>query len=187
MDSQSLEGKLLIAMPGIGDPRFERAVVLVCNHEPLYAMGMAVNHPIAGVTVHDLLQRLEVPEPIVVPPDPVLFGGPVDRERGFVLHTDDYMPEHSAKVMAGVALSPNRDALQALAAASGCPRRAMLVLGYAGWGPGQLEEEIRQNVWLTCDADEELIFGHDHEQKWARALAKLGVDAALLSAQAGRA
>ncbi|MDP3176192.1 MAG: YqgE/AlgH family protein [Phenylobacterium sp.] len=187
MDSETLEGKLLIAMPGIGDPRFERALVLVCNHDPLYAMGVAVNQPVAGVTVPDLLRRLEVAPSAHAVPDPVLIGGPVDRERGFVLHTDDYLPEHSAAVMRGVALSPNRDALQILASPNGCPRHALLVLGYAGWGPGQLEEELRRNVWLTCEADEELIFSSDHAGKWARALAKLGVDAGLLSAHAGQA
>ncbi len=183
-----LSGQLLIAMPGIGDERFERAVVLVCAHDESHAMGLAVNRPVEGLTLPDLLTRLEVPSGEEAPEDLVLMGGPVERERGFVLHTDDYeATEASLNVAPGVTLTATRDVLQAMAHREGAPRRALMALGYAGWGAGQLEDEIRNNVWLTCEPDEELIFGADHDHKWSRALAKLGVDPQFLTAQAGRA
>ncbi len=174
-------------MPGIGDPRFERAVILVCAHDSQHALGVAVNRPVDGLTVPDLLERLEIKSEIKAPADLVLMGGPVERERGFVVHTDDYRAEHSLDISAGVALTATRDVLEAMAAGDGTPRLALLALGYAGWGAGQLENEIKDNVWLSCDADEALVFGADHETKWTRALAKLGVDPERLSFTAGRA
>lgn len=187
-DGVFLSGKMLIAMPGIGDPRFERALVLICAHDDGHAMGVAVNRPVEGLTLPDLLDRLDVRTSVELPQDLVLLGGPVDRERGFVVHTDDYMAgEHSLSVGEGVALTATREVLEAMAGSERPPRRAVLALGYAGWGAGQLEHEIRENVWLTCEADEDLIFGGDHEAKWSKALAKLGIDPSLLSATAGRA
>jgi putative transcriptional regulator len=183
-----LSGQLLIAMPGIGDPRFERALVLVCAHDETHAMGLAVNRPVEGLTLPDLLRRLEIRANVEAPPDLVLMGGPVERERGFVLHTDDYRAgELSLPVGEGVALTATREVLEAMGDPAHCPRRALLALGYAGWGGGQLEREIRENVWLTCDPDEELIFDADYDHKWTRALAKLGVDPERLSPYAGRA
>ncbi|WP_395672742.1 YqgE/AlgH family protein [Phenylobacterium sp.] len=187
MSDGFFSGQLLIAMPGISDPRFERALILVCAHDDRHAMGLAVNRPVEGLTVPDLLARLDIKSQIKAPPDLVLVGGPVERERGFVLHTDDYRAEHSLEVGDGVALTPTRDALEAMAEAGPAPRRSVLALGYAGWGAGQLESEIKENVWLTCAPDEALLFGADHEHKWARALAKLGVDPERLSFTAGRA
>lgn len=181
-----LSGQLLIAMPGIGDPRFERALVLICAHDETHAMGIAVNRPVEGLTVPDLLKRLDVKSAIEVPADLVMIGGPVQRERGFVVHTDDYRAGDSIELGCGVTLTPTREALEAMGTEDH-PRRALLALGYAGWGAGQLEHEIRENVWLTCPADETLIFDGDHEMKWTKALAKLGVDASLLTATAGRA
>ena len=186
-DDGFLSGRLLIAMPGIGDPRFERAVVLICAHDPDHAMGLAVNRPVGGLTVPDLLRRLGVEAAIEIPADLVLVGGPVQRERGFVLHTDDYQGDNSLEVGAGVALTATREVLEAMAGHNPAPRRARLALGYAGWGSGQLESEIRHNVWLVGDPDEELLFDDDHEHKWTRALAKLGIDPDRLSATAGRA
>lgn len=175
-------------MPGIGDPRFERALVLVCAHDEHHAMGLALNRPVEGLTVPDLLRRLEIKSTIEIPPDLVLMGGPVERERGFVLHTDDYRAgEMSLPVGGGVALTATREVLEAMGDPEAAPRRSLLALGYAGWGGGQLEREIRENVWLTCEPDEELIFGADYDHKWSRALAKLGIDPKFLSAQAGRA
>lgn len=187
MPNGFIPGQLLIAMPGIGDPRFERAVVLVCAHDESHAMGVAVNRPLDGVTVSDLLERLEISGDARGPADPVLLGGPVERERGFVLHTDDYDSDGSLAVGGGVVLTGTRDVLAAMASGEGRPRRAVLALGYAGWGAGQLEDELKQNVWLTCPADETLVFGGDHEGKWTRALEKIGVDPNWLSASAGRA
>lgn len=183
-----LAGQMLIAMPGIGDPRFERALVLICAHDDGHAMGLAVNRPVEGLTVPDLLSRLEITSTIQVPADLVLMGGPVELERGFVLHTDDYRnPEATLSVSPGVGLTATRDVLEAMAGQKTPPRHALLALGYAGWGAGQLEQEIRNNVWLVCPPDEDLIFDSDHETKWPRALAKLGIDPKFLSAQAGRA
>jgi len=183
-----LAGRMLVAMPGIGDPRFERAVVFLCAHNAEHAMGLAVNRPVDGLTIPNLLERLGVKSSITLPEDLVLMGGPVERDRGFVLHTDDYRcPESSIPVRAGVMLTATRDVLEAIASHNRHPRRAVMALGYAGWGPGQLERELRENVWLTCDPDESLLFGDDYEHKWSQALAKLGVSAEHLSAQAGRA
>jgi putative transcriptional regulator len=187
MDGGFFSGQLLIAMPGISDPRFERALILVCAHDREHAMGIALNDPVEGLTVPALMERLEIKSTIVLPPDLVLLGGPVQRERGFVLHSTDYHGEASLEVGGGVALTATREVLEAMASHDGAPSKSLLALGYAGWGAGQLEEEIKQNVWLTCEPDDELIFGHDYERKWARALGKLGVDPERLSSTAGRA
>lgn len=186
-DGAFLIGRLLVAMPGIEDPRFERTVLYLCAHDEDQAMGLAVNRPVEGLTVFELLRRLGVKSEIQAPGDLVLLGGPLERERGFVLHTDDFTsPDSTLPVADGVGLTATRDVLDAMASVNR-PRKAMLALGYAGWGPGQLEQELRDNVWLICDADEGLLFGEDHEHKWTRALAKLGITADHLSATAGRA
>ena len=187
MDAHFLSGQLLIAMPGIDDPRFERAVVLIWAHDDKHALGIAVNRPVGTLTLPDLLQRLEIKSAIHAPSHLVMMGGPLEGERGFVLHTDDYHAEHSIEAGAGLTLTATREVLEAMAEPGAAPRRAMLALGYAGWGAHQLEGEIRENVWLTCPADEDLIFGDDHAGKWARALAKIGVDPERLSYAAGRA
>lgn len=183
-----LAGRLLVAMPGIGDPRFERAVIYLCAHDDEHAMGLTLNRPVEGLTLPDLLSKLDI-EPVAgVPPDPVLLGGPVEKGRGFVLHTDDYLTEDGTLVVGDhIALTPTLEVLKAMATRDHAPRRAVLALGYAGWGPGQLEQEVRENVWLVCPPDEELIFDADHEHKWSRALFTLGIDAGGLSAQGGRA
>jgi putative transcriptional regulator len=187
MEGAFLNGQLLIAMPGIGDPRFERSLILVCAHDGEHAMGIALNRPVEGLTVPDLLQRLEIKTAGPVDDDLVLMGGPVEIERGFVLHTDDYHAEYSLDVEGGLALSTTREVLEAMGSHNQHPRRAILALGYSGWGAGQLEREIRENVWLTVEADEALVFDDDYETKWARALGKLGVDPQFLSGEAGRA
>ncbi len=183
-----LQGRLLVAMPGIEDPRFERAVVFICAHDGDHAMGLTLNRPIEGMTISKLLTRLKIKTPVKPLEDLVLMGGPVEPERGFVLHTDDYIGEPAgARVREGVTLTATREILEALARGEPRPRKAVMVLGYAGWDAGQLEREIRHNVWLTCEPDEAILFGDDHEHKWSRALAKIGVAAEHLSAQAGRA
>lgn len=187
-DVEFLSGRLLIAMPGIDDPRFERAVVFLCAHDAQHAIGLAVNRPVDGLTLESLFQSIGVEAPLRrLADEPVLMGGPVERERGFVLHTDDYLlDEVSVPVRTGLALTTTRDVLQAMGGDT-APRRAILALGYAGWGPGQLEREVRENVWLVCDPDEALIFDDDHDHKWSRALEKLGISAAMLSEVGGRA
>jgi putative transcriptional regulator len=188
-EGEFLTGKLLIAMPGIGDERFERAVVYLCRHDEEHAMGLAVNRPVEGLKLPVLLEKLGVdasgaPATRI---EPVLVGGPVEVERGFVLHTDDYSSEGATLPIGdGLSLTTSREVLQALAH-DGAPRKAVLALGYAGWGPGQLEREVRENVWLVAEPDEALIFDDDHEHKWSRALAALGINAGALSGSAGRA
>ncbi len=181
-------GRLLVAMPGIEDPRFERAVILLCAHDVQHAMGIAVNRPVDGLKLSHLLKQLGVEPTAAFDDDLVLMGGPVEQERGFVLHTDDYVGQASGlDIGGGVALTATREVLEALAGRDTRPRRAVMALGYAGWDAGQLEREIRESVWLTCEPDEALLFDDDHEHKWSRALAKIGVAAEHLSAIGGRA
>ena len=183
-----LAGRLLVAMPGIGDPRFERAVILLCEHDEGHAMGLTVNRPVEGLTIADLLARLGVEPGPGAPGDLVLMGGPVEVERGFVLHTRDQgAGPGSVLVNDGLMLTASREILRILAAPEARPRRAAMAVGYAGWDAGQLEREIKENVWLTCEADEALLFDDDHAHKWSRALAKIGVSPENLSAQPGRA
>jgi putative transcriptional regulator len=185
---QSLVGRLLVAMPGINDPRFEHAVILICAHGPDHAMGLRLDRPAPGIDLKDVLTKLQTPAPESAASRAVLVGGPVERERGFVLHTDDWMaPEASMPFGEGLAMTGTREALAAMVDPAMGPRRSVLLLGYAGWGDGQLEDELTENVWLTADADAGLIFDPDYADKWSRALATLGVDPALLSGQSGRA
>jgi putative transcriptional regulator len=187
-ESAFLVGRMLIAMPGIGDPRFERTVILMCAHSPEQAMGIIVNRPVDGLSLADLFDRLGVKSSIVLPALAVLAGGPVERERGFVLHTDDYSsPDSTLAISDGVALTATREILEAMSDEVLRPRCAILALGCASWGEGQLEDELKENVWFACDADEALIFDDDHDTKWSRALGKLGVAPERLSLQTGRA
>ena len=186
-----LAGRLLVAMPGIGDPRFERSVVFLCAHDAQHAMGLAVNRPVSGLSIGNVLTRLKIAEQkssIELPQDLVLMGGPVERDRGFVLHTDDYMcATSSMPVPQGLGLTATPEVLEAIAGHNTRPRRSLLALGYAGWDGGQLEREIIGNTWLICDADESLIFDDAHETKWERALAKIGVTPGRLSSVSGEA
>jgi putative transcriptional regulator len=185
---QSLAGKLLVAMPGIGDPRFEHAVILICAHQADHAMGLRLDRPAPGVDLRTVLEKLEMPDADRAPDQPVLVGGPVDRERGFVLHTADWTaPDASLPVGEGLAITATREALAAMTDAEARPGRSVLVLGYAGWGEGQLEDELTENVWLTAEPSPDLLFDSDHATKWNRALAGIGVNAAMLSAHGGRA
>lgn len=187
-DASSLTGRLLVAMPGIGDPRFEHAVILICAHGPDHAMGLRIDRPAPGVDLKTVLEKLDAPAPEDSIGRVVLIGGPVERERGFVLHTDDWSTgDDTLPFGDGLAMTGTREALAAMTDAVSGPRRSALLLGYAGWGEGQLEDELAENVWLTADADLDLIFDGDHESKWARALARMGVDAGRLSSQGGRA
>jgi putative transcriptional regulator len=187
-DPGFLAGQLLIAMPGIGDPRFEHAVILVCMHTPEQAMGVRINLPIEGMTVGGVLERLGVEGPARDPHQLVLLGGPVERERGYVIHSDDFAVMGSTMpIVEGLSLTATREVLEALTDQYTAPTRAALALGYAGWQSGQLETELRENVWLACPVDFDLVFDGDYDTKWERALAKIGVSAAVLSSQTGRA
>lgn len=187
-----LEGQFLIAMPGMEDGRFARSVVFLCAHSDEGAMGFIVNQP-QEVGFPDLLVQLGVmdeDQAIKLPADArdliVCNGGPLDRSRGFVLHSDDYVVESSMPVSKEICLTATVDILRAISDGSG-PRRALMTLGYSGWGAGQLEDEIAQNGWLTCPGNNSLLFDSDIEQKYERALETLGIDPTHLSAVSGHA
>ena len=189
-----LDGQMLIAMPAMNDERFARSVIYVCAHSSDGAMGIVVNHPVANINFPDLLVKLEVipaADRIQLPPQAgllkVLKGGPVETERGFVLHSSDFFMDNSTlPIDDGVFLTWTLDILKAIARGDG-PASAILALGYAGWGAGQLENEIQQNGWLHCAADPELIFGGDTDRKYDKALRKIGIDLGMLSSDAGHA
>ncbi len=181
-----LSGQLLIAMPQMLDPRFQRTVIYMCAHSAEGAMGLVINKPMESLSFPDLLQQLEI-EPLLGGGSmPIYFGGPVETGRGFVLHSADYVEEATLVIGGNVALTANIDIVRAIATGSG-PNRRLLALGYAGWGPGQLDQEIQQNGWLSAPPDDQLVFGPDDGSKWSGAMAKLGVDIEKLSGFAGRA
>lgn len=183
----NLAGKLLIAMPGMGDPRFTHSVIFLCAHSDDGAMGLIINKPAADLEFAALLGQLGIPRSPRARDIRVHIGGPVEHGRGFVLHSGDYSRAGSTlSVDARFAMTTTLDILQALADGGG-PERSMLALGYSGWGPGQLEGEIGANGWLTCDASPDLVFQEACERKWAQALRSIGVDPLGLSAVAGRA
>ena len=189
-----LDGQMLIAMPTMGDQRFSRSLIYMCAHSSEGAMGIIVNQPASNISFRDLLVQLNVlgdTDQIELPPPAhrvrVLKGGPVDTQRGFVLHSADFFVENSTlPIDEGVCLTATLDILKAIARGEG-PRSALLALGYAGWAPGQLEQEIQQNGWLHCSADPELIFGTDIERKYENALQKIGIHLGMLSTEAGHA
>ena len=189
-----LDGQMLIAMPAMSDERFTRAVIYVCAHSTEGAMGIIVNQPAQNIKFPDLLVQLEVipaAERIQLPGRAedvkVLKGGPVETGRGFVLHSADFFIENSTlPIDEGICLTATLDILKAIARGNG-PASAILALGYAGWAPGQLEQEIQQNGWLHCAADLELIFGQDTDKKYEKALRKIGIDLGMLSSESGHA
>ena len=183
-----LEGKLLIALPGMGDERFERSVIFMCAHSlDTGAMGLCINRPIEGLGFRELASRLELMTTPATPDFPILLGGPMDTGRGFVLHSCDYESDDSTfPITETISLTATLDILRALAAGEG-PRQALFALGYAGWREGQIEDEIRANAWIHCDADDALLFETPHSEIWCAALAKLGIDMSGLSRLNGRA
>lgn len=182
-----LTGKLLIAMPGMPDPRFDRSVIYLCAHSAEGAMGLIVNKPVPDLTFADLLDQLRIHRTEDARPLPVHFGGPVEGGRGFVLHSGDYTGNSSTLAVAeGFGMTATLDILEDIARGFG-PARAVLALGYSGWGPGQLESEMVRNGWLTCDPTADLVFGPDHARTWEASLRSVGVDPQALSSSAGRA
>jgi putative transcriptional regulator len=181
-----LAGQLLVAMPGMRDPRFARTVIYMCAHNAEGAMGLVINRVLEQITFEDLLTQLGIDASHSREPIRVHFGGPVETGRGFVLHSPDYSHDGTLVVSTSVALTATIDILRAIAAGKG-PRHHLLALGYAGWGPGQLDTEIRANGWLHVAADEALVFGPDLDEKWDRAMAKIGIDPRMLSDAAGHA
>lgn len=187
LDESFLNGKLLVATPSIGDPRFDRAVILMCDHSPEHAMGIVINKPVEGLRMPELFAQLGIERPDDAPDRPVLLGGPVDRDRGFVLHSMDFHAEDATlPVCDGIALTATKEVLTAIASLHP-PRRSLLALGYAGWGGGQLEEELTANAWLVTDPDEALIFEEPDATKWQLALDRIGVTPEHLSFLAGHA
>ena len=182
-----LHGKLLIAMPSLPDPRFERSVIFMISHSLEGAMGLIVNKPIGPLGFRDLMEQMEIAVGPATPNTPVLFGGPVETDRGYVLHDNDRANRTATMaVTSEIALTPTVDMLRAIADGRG-PAKWLLALGYAGWGPGQIESEIATNSWIHCDADPALVFRAPAEEKWRLAFEKLGAGLSGLSAEAGRA
>lgn len=185
-DGGYLTGHLLIAMPNMRDPRFEKSVIYMCVHNAEGAMGLVVNRQIDGISFPELLEQLNIDTGNTAPSLPVFFGGPVETGRGFVLHSADYEKSGTIKVDPLIGLTATVDILKDIAEKRG-PRHSILALGYAGWGPGQLDGEIQQNAWLHVPSDDTLLFDDELGTKWERAIGKIGFDPALLSGDAGHA
>ncbi|ESR24928.1 YqgE/AlgH family protein [Lutibaculum baratangense] len=188
-----LEGHLLVAMPSMADPRFQRSVIHLCAHSADGAMGIIVNRRKDDISFPDLLRQLDIigADDIRLPPrvegKHVHVGGPVETGRGFVLHSGDWYLENSTlPIDERISLTATLDVLRAIASDQG-PESSLLALGYAGWGPEQLEREIQENGWLHCPADPTIIFDEDVESKYARAMATIGIDPAMLASDAGHA
>ena len=189
-----LDGQMLVAMPVMEDERFARSVIYVCAHSSEGAMGIIVNRPAGSIDFPELLVQLDIiadSDQIKLPESAesmkVLKGGPVDTGRGFVLHSSDFfIKDATLNIDDDICLTATVDILKAIAKGAG-PKHAILALGYAGWAPGQLENEIQHNGWLHCDADPDLIFGDDVDEKYQRALRKIGIDVGMLSNEAGHA
>jgi len=186
-----LTGRLLIATPQMGDPRFKDAVIYVCSHDRSGAMGIIINKQViksgGALQLSDMLSNIGIEGDVKVADTPVLQGGPVDIDRGFVLHTSDYFKtDTSLKLSDTLNLTSTKDILEALVNDE-APEKAMLAVGYSGWGAGQIEEELQHNAWIVADADETLIFDTDLDGKWAKALASLGIRPEMLSRIGGSA
>jgi len=183
-----LTGDLLISTPAMGDPRFEHSVIFLCAHNAEGAFGLVLNRPVKGLTMAEVLEQIGIEDCGVLGSAPVMMGGPVDSQRGFVLHGGSAEDDPSGQAIpGGLVLSASTDILRSIGQGNG-PQDWLLVLGYSGWGPGQLEAEISQNAWLTCAAPRELVFDPSPgAHQWSDALRSMGIDPRSLSAVAGRA
>ena len=181
-----ITGHLLVAMPSMRDPRFTRTVIYMCAHTTDGAMGLVINRLVGSLSFPDLLQQLGIPTSPASEHIRIRNGGPVETGRGFVLHTADYRDDATLNVGDTVGLTATLDILRDIVAGHG-PKRSLLALGYAGWGPGQLDSEIQSNAWLCVPADDELIFDDKLTDKWERSIGKIGVDFRLLSGEVGNA
>lgn len=184
-DFRHLTGQFLLAMPGMSDPRFERAVIAMCAHDEEGALGIGIGAEIKGLGFHDLLGQLEI-DTDHCPDRPVCVGGPVEPGRGFVVHSRDWEGQDTIDVAGRWALSGTLDVLRAIASGKG-PRQWLVSLGYAGWGSGQLDDELTRHGWLTVEADPALIFETPAVERWAAGMAAAGIDPRILSAQVGHA
>ncbi len=186
-DSPYLGGKLLIATPAMGDPRFERTVILMCNHDAEQALGLVINRAAGNLRLHELLENIDIGAPNLAPDSRVLMGGPVQTERGFVIHSPEYFEDGaSLEITPDITITPTKGILEAMVSDSP-PARARMALGYAGWGAGQLDDEILDNAWLVTQPSEALIFAEDLDAVWTQALATLGIKPEMLSSFAGHA
>ncbi len=181
-----LTGQMLVAMPGMGDPRFIHSVIYICSHGPSGAMGLIVNRLFGDADFPMLLDQLNIEAPGQIPDIPVQFGGPVEMGRGFILHSSEYMIEGTTRIDDSISVTATIDIIKDIAHGKG-PARALMILGYAGWASGQLEEELKNNGWLTVGMDEEILFDRAMDTKWERALAKIGISPAMLSETQGNA
>ena len=185
-ESGYLTGQLLIAMPSMPDPRFERTVIYMCAHSAEGAMGLVVNRLFDELTFTDLLDQVGVDAEECSHEVPVHSGGPVEAGRGFVLHSAEFTQEGTMAIDERFSLTASIDILRSISHGEG-PKDSLLALGYSGWGPGQLESEIQANGWLTAPADGAIVFKSDLGEKWAKSIEKIGVDFSMLSGDAGRA
>lgn len=185
----SLAGRLLLAMPAMGDPRFHKAVIYVCAHDKNGAMGLVINQKLPGIDLKQLLLQLDI-KPDAAAPDvaktPVMSGGPVESARGFVLHSSEFQHPDTIRIDEAFSVTGTIDALKAIASGEG-PHEMLFILGYAGWSPGQLDREIQDNAWLIADADPSLVFAAEPGEKWNLVVGRLGIDPGMLSGAAGHA
>ncbi|HEY8189781.1 MAG TPA: YqgE/AlgH family protein [Micavibrio sp.] len=193
--STTLTGRILLAMPGMGDPRFHKAVILICAHDKDGAMGLVINNTLPGIDLKHLLAQLNIPGPRSGPKVsdnkkleglPVMSGGPVENARGFILHSSDFNQHDTVRINDQIGVTGTIDALRSVADGKG-PERMIFILGYAGWNAGQLDKEIQDNAWLVSDADPSIIFNVQAGEKWDAMIKAMGIDPAMLSGEAGRA
>lgn len=184
-EARFLSGQLLLAMPGIGDPRFEKAVIAMCVHDESGALGIGLGRIVPRIGFHELLRQLEV-DPGVAPDVPIHLGGPVEPQRGFILHSLDWGGQDSIQVADRWGLTATLDILRAIAEGRG-PSRWIAALGYAGWGAGQLEQEMAGNGWFTTAGTDELLFECDVNSRWSAAFRSAGIDTRLLTTDFGTA
>ena len=185
-NSTSLRDSFLVAMPNLQGDAFAKSVIYVCTHGPAGAMGIVVNQVVPEVKFRDLLAQLQLPHDSIQVDPVVHFGGPVESGRGFVLHSTDFLREDTVCINKNIGITGTVDILRAISEGSG-PNKSIFALGYAGWGPGQLEAEIQANSWLTVPADDDLLFNTGITGKWEKALLKIGVTPVALSFEAGHA
>ena len=186
-ETTGLAGRLLVAMPGMTDPRFKRAVIYLCAHSDDGAMGLIVNMPTREIRFKDLLKQFDIKADDRCYDVPVHYGGPVEFGRGFVLHSGEYDSSSATlDVDEKYSMTATVDILQDISRGVG-PHSCMLALGYSGWGPGQVEQEIEANGWLICEASPDLVFSSKHESVWKDAMDSLGIDPRMLSSSGGRA
>lgn len=186
-DSMYFNNQFLIAMPSLGDPHFAQTVTYVCSHDANGALGIVINRP-SDLTLQDLLEHLQMPLPssLEFAQQPIFLGGPVQTQQGFVLHSPLGQWEATLPLTEQLGLTTSKDILRQLSAAQP-PEQVLVALGYAGWGAGQLEQEMLDNTWLSGPADPEVLFKTPISERWAAAAGLLGIDPRLLSGEMGHA